>query len=222
MEQKKGIFLATIASISILSGCVGETSRVIPVEQVKASSSIYSGERALVSIGKFSNRTNYHSGVFSDGEDRLGNQAKSILTSHLHQSNRFSVLDRENISEMKQESGFSANNLDTKGAKYIITGGVTEFGRKNIGDKQLFGLLGKGKSQIAYARVTITVIDVTTSSVVYSANGAGEYQLSSREVIGFGGTAGYDSTLNGKVLDLAIRDAVDELATAMDNKIWKP
>jgi hypothetical protein len=28
--------------------------------------------------------------------------------------------------------------------------------------------------------------------------------------------------LNEKVLDLAIRDAVDELATAMDNKIWKP
>ena len=37
----------------------------------------------------------------------------------------------------------------------------------------------------------------------------GEYALSSREIIGFGGSAGYDSTLNGKVLDLSIREAVD-------------
>jgi curli biogenesis system outer membrane secretion channel CsgG len=46
--------------------------------------------------------------------------------------------------------------------------------------------------------------------------GVGEYQLSNREIIGFGGTASYDSTLNGKVLDLAIREAVDRLGEAVD------
>jgi curli biogenesis system outer membrane secretion channel CsgG len=39
--------------------------------------------------------------------------------------------------------------------------------------------------------------------------------LTQREVLGFGGTASYDSTLNGKVLDLAIRDAVDHLVSGM-------
>lgn len=218
----KKIALFSMVSVAFLTGCVTEKSRVIQTEQVRASSTAFIGEKAIVSIGKFSNRTNYQSGVFSDGEDRLGNQAKSILASHLHQSNRFSVLDRENITEMRQESGFKSEALDTKGAKYIITGGVTEFGRKNVGDQQFFGLLGKGKSQIAYARVTITVVDVASSSVVFSTDGAGEYQLSSREVVGFGGTAGYDSTLNGKVLDLAIRNAVDSVSSAIDNNIWKP
>ena len=68
----------------------------------------------------------------------------------------------------------------------------------------------------------VNVVDVTTSEVVYSASGAGEYSLSNREVIGFGGTAGYDSTLNGKVLDLAIREAVDRLVDGIEQGAWQP
>ena len=50
-----------------------------------------------------------------------------------------------------------------------------------------------------------------------SAQGAGEYSLSNREVIGFGSTASYDSTLNGKVLDLAIREAVDNFVGGVES-----
>jgi len=55
---------------------------------------------------------------------------------------------------------------------------------------------------------------------VTSSQGAGEYELSNREVLGFGGTAGYDSTLTGKVIDLAMRQAVDGLATTRDAGQW--
>lgn len=89
-----------------------------------------------------------------------------------------------------------------------------------MGDQQLFGILGRGKEQIAYSKVTLNVVDVGTSEVIYSSSGAGEYALSNREVIGFGGTASYDSTLNGKVLDLAIREAVDHLTQAYDARAW--
>jgi curli biogenesis system outer membrane secretion channel CsgG len=44
---------------------------------------------------------------------------------------------------------------------------------------------------------------------------------SNREVVGFGGTASYDSTLNGKVLDLAIREAVNRLVEGIDKGTWK-
>jgi curli biogenesis system outer membrane secretion channel CsgG len=50
-------------------------------------------------------------------------------------------------------------------------------------------------------------------------SGAGEYALSTREVIGFGGTAGYDATLTGKVLDLAIREATDRLVVEMTDTL---
>jgi curli biogenesis system outer membrane secretion channel CsgG len=65
-------------------------------------------------------------------------------------------------------------------------------------------------------------VDIRTSVVVYSVQGAGEYELSDREVLGFGASASYDSTLNGKVLDLAIAEAVDKLALGIDSGAWKP
>ena len=71
-----------------------------------------------------------------------------------------------------------------QGATYIITGDVTGFGRKDVGDKQLFGLLGRGKRQVAYAKVMLNVVNVNTTEVAFSAEGAGEYDLSSREVAG--------------------------------------
>jgi curli biogenesis system outer membrane secretion channel CsgG len=75
---------------------------------------------------------------------------------------------------------------------------------------------------VAYAKVALNIVDVNTSQVVYSAQGAGEYSLDNREIVGFGGTASYDSTLNGKVLDLAIREAVQNLVTGIDSGAWKP
>lgn len=101
-----------------------------------------------------------------------------------------------------------------------MTGDVTEFGRKEVGDHQLFGILGRGKEQIAYAKVTLNVVNSQTSEVVYSTQGAGEYSLSAREVVGFGSTASYDATLNGKVLDLAVREAVDNLVKGFDGRVW--
>ena len=68
----------------------------------------------------------------------------------------------------------------------------------------------------------INIINTNTSEVVFSSQGAGEYSLSEREIIGFGGTAGYDSTLNGKVLDLAIREAVNNLVAGIDTGAWRP
>ena len=120
------------------------------------------------------------------------------------------------MAELQNEASIKGTSQKLKGADYVVTGDVTEFGRKEVGDKQLFGVLGRGKTQTAYAKVTLNVVNIRTSEVVRSVQGVGEYQLSNREIIGFGGTASYDSTLNGKVLDLAIREAVDRLGEAVD------
>ena len=146
----------------------------------------------------------------------IRDRSKTILIAQLQTTNRFNVLDRDNLKELQQEAGFKQQGQKIKGADFVITGDVTEFGRKEVGDQQLFGIVGRGKTQVAYAKVTLNVVNITTSEVVYSASGAGEYSLSNREVLGFGGTASYDSTLNGKVLDLAMREAVDRLVAGVD------
>lgn len=220
--QKRYLAFASLASVLLVTGCATESSRSLPVEQVNSYASVYQGERSQIAVGNFDNRSSYQRGIFSDGVDRLGNQAKTTLVSHLQQSNRFRVLERTNMEALRAESGYSGQQQNIKGAHYVITGDVTEFGRKVVGDQQLFGILGRGKSQVAYAKVVLNVVDVASSEVMYSTQGAGEYELSNREIVGFGSTASYDATLNGKVLDLAIREAVNRLVEGIDQGIWNP
>lgn len=218
----KIVYLTLFSALTVvISGCTAtESSRVIQPIQVTSAAVQYNGVKTPVSIGKFDNRSSYMRGIFSDNTDRLGGQAKTILETHLQQSGYFSVLNRDNLSELKQETGFSGASQAIKGANYVITGDVSEFGRKEVGDQQLFGILGRGKSQVAYAKVNLNVVDVRTSEIVHSVQGAGEYALSEREILGFGTTASYDSTLNGKVLDLAIREAVNRLVTDVQTNKW--
>lgn len=222
--MKKNVYLSCIAAAIVsLAGCAHqEESKVIPVQKVESAGSTYNGPRTLVSIGKFDNRSSFLRGIFSDNVDRLGGQAQTILVTHLQQSRHFNVLDRTNMAAIQEEAALQKKSQSIKGASFVVTGDVTEFGRKDVGDKQLFGILGRGKTQLAYAKVNLNIVNTLTSEVVYSSQGAGEYSLSEREILGFGGTAGYDSTLNGKVLDLAIRDAVNHLVSGIDSGAWQP
>lgn len=213
--------LAAVVLSVAFAGCATESNRAVATQEVQAAARPYSGPKSTVAVGKFDNRSNFMRGIFSDGVDRLGGQAKTILITHLQESGRFAVLDRENMDELKREALLAGQAQQLKGAQFAITGDITEFGRKEVGDEQLFGIVGQGKRQVAYAKVSLYVVDVSTSQVVTSVQGAGEYALSNREVLGFGGTAGYDSTLNGKVLDLAIRQAVDALVNKWESGQWK-
>lgn len=214
--------LTLLGSALWIAGCATEQSRALDVPKVATAGVRYTGVRSLIAVGKFDNRSQFMRGIFTDGVDRLGSQAKTILITHLQQTGRFNVLDRDNMPEIKQEADYAKTTQNIKGATYVVTGDVTEFGRKEIGDRQLFGLLGRGKSQVAYAKINLNIVNVQTSEVVFSAQGAGEYSLDSREIIGFGGTSSYDSTLNGKVLDLAMREAVNHLVDGIQSGAWQP
>src|SRR6516162_1467137 len=203
-------------------GCAVESHQAIKPETVASAGTPYTGSKSTLMVGQFDNHSPYMRGIFFDGTDRLGSQAKSILETHLQQTGRFVVVDRDNMPEITNEAVIKGEQLRLKGANYLLTGEVSEFGGKEVGDIELFGILGSGKKQVAYSKVNINVVDVTTSEVVYSTQGAGEYALSDREIVGFGGASGYDSTLNGKVLDLAIREAVNRLVEGVEQGKWKP
>ncbi len=211
-----------LALLSWLGGCATESHRTVQPQQVTAAGTPYAGPKSTLVVGKFDNRSSYLRGLFFDGVDRLGGQAKGILVTHLQQTGRFTIVERDNMDEIAREATIKGAQQQLKGADFAVTGDVAEFGRKEVGDVQLFGILGSGKKQIAYSKVNLNVVNVLTSEVVYSVQGAGEYELSSREVLGFGGTQGYDSTLNGKVLDLAIREAVNRLVEGVEEGKWTP
>ena len=225
-ERRRGRPIPLLASATALAvglvGCATESHQTLQPPQVASAGTSYQGPKSTLVVGKFDNRSSYLRGLFSDGVDRLGGQAKGIVITHLQQTGRFNVVERDNSEEIAREAAIKGAQQQLKGADFAITGDVAEFGRKEVGDVQLFGILGSGKKQVAYSKVNLNVVNVLTSEVVYSVQGAGEYALSSREVLGFGGTSAYDSTLNGKVLDLAIREAVNRLVEGVEQGRWTP
>lgn len=206
----------------LLVGCASEQYQTVETAKPARVSSLGEGEKITVAVGTFDNQSDFMRGIFSSGVDQLGGQAKTILLTHLQQTNLFKVLERSNLEAAAREAGYSGQVQDIQGAEYLITGDVSEFGRRNLGDKQLFGLLGRGKSQVAYAKVSLNIVRVQTMELVHATQGAGEYSLSQREVLGFGGSSSYDSTLNGKVLDLAIRDSINKLLDDIETGVWNP
>ncbi len=218
--KKPIIFLCAAATLLLVGCSATQSHRAIKSETVAAYNTDYNGVKTTLVVGNFQNRSSYMQGLFSSGTDKLGNQSKTILKTHLQQTNRFKIVDRENLEVLKREAELNGVQQSLTGAKYTITGDVTEFGRKLTGDKQLFGILGSGKTQTAYAKVSLNIVDVVNGEIVYSTQAAGEYKLSNREVIGFGSTASYDATLNGKVLNFAITEAVDNIVRDLENGIW--
>ena len=217
----KKLYITLLCS-GLLSACATESSQIIDSPKVATYQQAYQGTKAPLVVGKFDTRGNLGGGIFSNGNNQLISQAKTILMTDLQQTGRFTVLDRTNMDEIRSEANYKGIQQSLKGARYIVTGDITEFGRKNVGDQQLFGLLGQGKTQVAYAKVTLNIVDVKTSEIVYSSQGAGEFKMSTREILGTGGYAGYDGTLNGKVLDLAIREAVNNLVNGIEQGQWNP
>jgi curli biogenesis system outer membrane secretion channel CsgG len=171
-------------------------------------------------IGKVENKSLYMQGIFSDGIDTLGLQAQQILKTHLSSTGRFILMDRANMEMLANEAGYSGTKPQITAAEVVLTGAVTEFGRREVGNEALAGLVATSKKQVAYAKVAMSVVDVRTSQVLFSAQGAGEYDLSNQQVMGFGGTASYDATLNDKVLNLAMMEVVQRLVDGLDQGKW--
>src|SRR5437868_13548668 len=86
MPKLSAVLLAS-AILASLSGCLAtESHNVVESQQVASAGTSYAGPKSTLAVGKFDNRSSYMRGLFSDGVDRLGSQAKTILVAHLNQT----------------------------------------------------------------------------------------------------------------------------------------
>ena len=181
-----------------------------------------SGQRVIkrkVAIGRFSNETQYAKGIFYDKEnDPMGKQALDILSAKLAASGKFLLLERSDLTSLLEEAKKSDNGLATIGADYMIIGSITEFGRKNVGKA---GVFGNTKSQIVEAAVAIRLVDVSTGLIIYSDEGKGMAELTTRSTLGVGGRADYDATLSDKAISEAIGQLVENIINKCTDKPWR-
>ena len=100
-----------LAVASLLAGCATESNKSLPPTRVASAGTVYHGPKSTLVVGGFDNRSSYLRGLFSDGADRLGGQGKSILITHLQQTGRFIVVDRDNMEEIAREASFSHDRV---------------------------------------------------------------------------------------------------------------
>ena len=195
-----------------------KTEIVEPVKQNLANA----GGRVIkrkVAIGRFSNETQYAKGIFYDKEnDPMGKQALDILSAKLAASGKFLLLERGDLASLLEEAKKSDNGLATIGADYMIIGSITEFGRKNVGKS---GVFSSTKSQIVEAAVAVRLVDVSTGLIIYSDEGKGMAELTTRTTMGVGGKADYDATLSDKAISEAIGQLVENIINKCTDKPWR-
>jgi curli biogenesis system outer membrane secretion channel CsgG len=173
-----------------------------------------------VAIARFSNETRYGQSFFIDKDDnKLGKQAMDILSAQLFATGKFLMLERADIGQLQKELklGGEEKKLTTT-ADYLILGSITEFGRKDVSE---VGVFSRVKRQEAFAKVHIRLVDVSTGQIIFSEEGRGTAFSEAGTVFGVGGKAGYDSTLNDKVIEAAIADLISNIVENMLDKPWR-
>ena len=216
--MKKIILCLALISVCTQISAQRKTEIVEPVKQNIADA----GGRVIkrkVAIGRFSNETQYAKGIFYDKEnDPMGKQALDILSAKLAATGKFLLLERGDLVSLLEEAKKSENGLATIGADYMIIGSITEFGRKNVGKS---GVFSSTKSQIVEAAVAVRLVDVSTGLIIYSDEGKGMAELTTRTTMGVGGKADYDATLSDKAISEAIGQLVENIINKCTDKPWR-
>ncbi|HKK00778.1 MAG TPA: CsgG/HfaB family protein, partial [Desulfuromonadales bacterium] len=172
-----------------------------------------------VAIARFSDETKYGQGFFHDlHNDRIGKQAMDILSAKLAETGKFILLERADIDKINKElkmGGIGHLNIP---ADYLIVGSISEFGRKETSD---VGVFSRVKKQEAYAKVNIRLVEVKTGQIIFSQEAAGEAYSKAGTVMGLGGHAGLDTSLNDKAIDAAISKLVSKVVENLLGKPWR-
>ena len=188
-----------------------ETQTNLPVEK---------SLKRKVAIARFSNETSYAKGIFYDKKnDPLGKQALDILSTKLTSSGKFILLERESLKHIMKENKLDDDiSFEKVGADYIIVGSLTQYGRKHIGDVNVFT---NSKTQIVEAGVSLRLIDTRTGQIIYSEEAKGESQLKTKNVLGLGENASYDSSLADKAISAAVTKLVENVINNCMDRPWK-
>ena len=219
MNVLKTLSLVALAGLSGLGYATAQESQRV-IAHPGVNNARPADARSLkwkVAVGRFSNETQYGKGIFYERDnDPMAKQALDILMTKLNASGKFILLERSDSEKLEAE--LKAGQGQRIGADYLILGSITEFGRKTTGRD---GLFTSEKSQTVEAGVSIRIVDVATGQVIYSEEGKGQAQTTSKSTLGLGGKAGYDATLSDKAISGAIDQLVENIINKCTDKPWR-
>ncbi len=223
--MKKKLMFITILAFGIV-GCSSSNNGTSNVRKDNKIESLrdYDKEEVLVypkrkvAIAGFKNQTRF-------GSRRLGDELSNVITTELVKSNRFIVLEREDLDKVMEEINFSntlgqgelASDRMFQDADYIITGAITKYSVNTVGNK---GVISSSKRQKAEISFDMKVVDVRTGEVILSDQGEGVADIEYGTTLGVGTTGGYDEGLEQEAFRAAAIDVMDEIIKTVDKTPW--
>ncbi len=169
--------------------------------------------KRIVTIGRFTNETQYGKGAFYNRDnDPMRKQCIDLLTAKLAATGKFILVEMEDVST---DSLACLNGIH---ADYVITGSLTQFGRKNEGHERVFT---SEKTQTVEAGVSVRMVDVSSRLIVYADEAKGFAETTTKTTLGIGGTAGFDATLSDKAISAAMTQLVENIVNKCMDRPWR-
>lgn len=168
--------VAAITASSLFTGCATQAPPVVVKEAPQAAALQKNAQQTValatptkptlkrkIALGRITNETSYGRSLLRDSAgDPLGKQVTDLLSKSLTESGAYIVFERPDISRLKDESNLTGVKLNIIGVDALIVGSLTEFGRKTVGQS---GFVSSSKKQVAFAKVDLRVVDVSTGQV---------------------------------------------------------
>jgi len=190
----------------------------------------YHGVKHALGVIDFENQAGFQS------QWNLGNNMSLMLESALFESDRFVIVDRQELGSVMAEQDLQASNRTAKSknvaqtglirsARYLATGAITRVDYKTSGDSggiSYHGISLGGSAEKAEIEVIIKIIDTTTSQVVASKAIQGQAGRNSIRIgysrHGVGGSLGsFAKTPLGEAAEDCIISAVQFIALEMED-----
>jgi curli biogenesis system outer membrane secretion channel CsgG len=172
----------------------------------------YSGKKIPIVVMDFETRVPGHGW-------RVGQGASDMLITALVKTKKYRVYERNRLKSIMKEQKLQmsgAVDMSTAvqigklvGAKYIITGAVTEYGVAKSGAHG-GGLFNLGKQRYE-STVDVRAVNVKTGEIVFADTGSGALKSTAVSVLGFGGGESYDEKKASESMRMAIDDVMSRI-----------
>lgn len=240
MRVAVSLFVAT-SLLAISASCAPMVSTKVTSSQgpdmASARAEAYDGPKARIAVSRFDDKTRNYGGYRAG----FGTGMADMLTTSLFNTNRFIVLERQQIQDVITEQDFGASGRvrqetaarigEIEGADLLITGAITEWdpgtaggdagiSRLPIPGRDIVGAVA-GSYTASHVGMDIRIVDANTGRIVAATSVAAEAH-------GFGGHGGAGSIHEGLAgslggykntpMETAIRAAIQEAVTFITTK----
>ena len=215
LKRRKTFLLAgLIVAFLFVLGCAGSSKETKEEEATPRTLPAYNYNGKPIPI------------VVMDFETRVpgqgwavGHGASDMLITALFKTKKYEVYERDRLNAIMKEQNLQmsgAVDMSTAvqigklvGAKYIITGAVTEYGVARSGAHG-GGFFDVGKQHYR-STVDVRAVNVQTGRIAFADTGSGALKSRNVSVLGFGGGESFDQKKASESMRMAIDDVVSRI-----------